>query len=67
MLLFERCPTNIIMEIEKHRKVPNILITGTPGTGKTTICKLLNDALGFTYLPISSMILQHKLYDTWNE
>ena len=29
------------MEIE--RKIPNILITGTPGTGKTTISRLLSE------------------------
>jgi len=31
------------MEVEKtnSRKRPNILVTGTPGVGKSTLCKLL--------------------------
>jgi adenylate kinase len=43
------------------------LITGTPGCGKTTLCKLLNESLNFKYLNISEMIITHKLYDSWNE
>lgn len=32
------------MEIESQKKLlPNVLITGTPGTGKSTISKLLVD------------------------
>ena len=30
--------TNLIMTM---RKLPNILVSGTPGTGKTTLCKKL--------------------------
>lgn len=31
------------MELEINREKPNILVTGTPGTGKTTLSKLLGD------------------------
>lgn len=31
------------MELEINREKPNILITGTPGTGKTTLSKLLGE------------------------
>jgi adenylate kinase len=48
------------MEIEKPEykphKVPNILVTGTPGTGKTTLCQLLNESLSFTYLNLGKII-----------
>jgi broad-specificity NMP kinase len=32
------------MLVEKKR-IPNVLVTGTPGTGKTTFCRLLNESL----------------------
>ncbi len=46
------------MDVEHQvlRKIPNILVTGTPGTGKTTIAQLLNQSLSFQYLPIGQII-----------
>lgn len=44
-------------------KTPNILVTGTPGTGKTTFCQLLNQSLNFQYLPVGQLIKENKLYD----
>lgn len=67
LVLFVFLVSHNIMEIEQHRKTPNILITGTPGCGKTTLAKLLNDSLQFQYLNISEIITTHKLYDSWNE
>jgi len=46
--------------------VPNILVTGTPGTGKTSFCQLLNQSLSFTYLPIAKIINEHQLFQGWN-
>jgi broad-specificity NMP kinase len=47
------------MEEEKAyipHKTPNILVTGTPGTGKTTFAQLLNQSLNFQYLSIGQLI-----------
>jgi adenylate kinase len=57
----------MIAEQPLSRKTPNILVTGTPGTGKTTFCQLLNQSLNFTYLPIGKLIIDHALYDNWNK
>ena len=54
--------------------LPNILVTGTPGVGKTSLCCLLESQLpedydlsGFTYVKLAEMIREKKLYQTWNE
>ena len=54
--------------------LPNILVTGTPGVGKTSLCSLLETQLpedynlsGFQYIKLAELINTKKLYDTWNE
>jgi adenylate kinase len=61
-------------------KLPNILVTGTPGVGKTSLSILLTDQLNellnnsnntitkrFNYLNIGQLILDKKLYSEWNQ
>ena len=55
------------MSIDDHFKGPNILITGTPGTGKTTICKELADASGLNYYNISELAMENKFYCNYDE
>lgn len=35
---------------------PNILVTGTPGTGKTTTCELVAAATGMTHVDVGKLI-----------
>ena len=49
----------------------NILITGTPGCGKTTLCELLKDRLAEKYskvehLNISQIVKDHNLHDGYD-
>jgi adenylate kinase len=39
-----------------------IIVTGTPGTGKTTFSKRLAKGIGANYVPLSRYISKHKLY-----
>jgi adenylate kinase len=44
------------------REKPNILITGTPGTGKTTTCELLELATNFKHINVSDLVKEKELY-----
>lgn len=43
-------------------KLPNILVTGTPGTGKTTTASLISSALNYTHIDLSSVVKEHSLH-----
>lgn len=45
----------------------NLLLTGTPGTGKSTIAKSLAEKSEFTHLDVSDIIVKEKLYDSYDE
>lgn len=49
------------------RKRPNILVTGTPGVGKTTFCEQLAEELGFEHLNIANIVREEVLYSEWDE
>ncbi|CAN6467651.1 unnamed protein product [Victoria cruziana] len=53
--------------MRRHRSKPNILVTGTPGTGKTTTCSLLSEATNFRHINVSEVAKQKNLYDGWDE
>ena len=44
-----------------------ILITGTPGTGKSTIASLLSAKLGYERLNVSSFLIQNKVFYEYDE
>jgi adenylate kinase len=55
--------------------LPNIVVTGTPGVGKTSLAMLLVDRLNeevkcekkYSYLNLGDLIKNKKLYDQWNK
>ncbi|CCE63776.1 hypothetical protein TPHA_0F02950 [Tetrapisispora phaffii CBS 4417] len=51
-----------------RRYQPNLLITGTPGCGKSTTCELLQRRLSdYTYYNISDFAKEHNCYDGFDE
>lgn len=46
---------------------PNILITGTPGTGKTTMASALAEATQLRHVNIGDLVKEKNLHDGWDE
>ncbi|KAL4929644.1 peptidase family C78-domain-containing protein [Aspergillus undulatus] len=49
------------------RKSPNIIITGTPGVGKTVHCEQLAQDTGLRHLSINQVAKDRGCYDTYDE
>lgn len=54
------------MSVNKKRTFPNILITGTPGTGKTTLCTFLIETRlpQYTYHNVSEIALKNSFIES---
>lgn len=50
-----------------QRTRPNILITGTPGTGKSTLSELVAMAAEMTHLNCSQIVKEQKLHSGYDE
>ncbi|KAJ1657909.1 hypothetical protein IWQ61_002770 [Dispira simplex] len=45
------------------RRLPNILITGTPGTGKTTLSDLVAIQTEFEHIEVGKLVKERQLHD----
>eukprot|EP00798_Chlamydomonas_sp_ICE-L_P013700 gene13704-19592_t len=50
-----------------ERSRPNILITGTPGTGKTTTCARVAEETGFKHINVGDWVKEKGLHSGWDE
>ncbi|XP_010443831.1 PREDICTED: adenylate kinase isoenzyme 6 homolog [Camelina sativa] len=50
-----------------RRLRPNLLITGTPGTGKSTTAAALAEATSFRYICIGDLVKEKNLHDGWDD
>mmetsp|Transcript_11642 Transcript_11642/g.13540 ORF Transcript_11642/g.13540 Transcript_11642/m.13540 type:complete len:206 (+) Transcript_11642:66-683(+) len=49
------------------RRKPNILVTGTPGVGKTATATLIAERLGMKHIKIGEIISQNKCHTEYDE
>ncbi|CAH8358529.1 unnamed protein product [Eruca vesicaria subsp. sativa] len=50
-----------------RRLRPNLLITGTPGTGKSTTASSLAEATNFRYICVGDLVKEKSLHDGWDD
>ncbi|CAJ0960240.1 unnamed protein product, partial [Mesorhabditis belari] len=55
------------MATPETRQRPNILITGSPGTGKTTLAAQVAEKLGYDFINVSEEVKNHRLYSEFDE
>ncbi|EPX73534.1 nucleoside-triphosphatase [Schizosaccharomyces octosporus yFS286] len=51
----------------EHRSLPNIILCGTPGTGKTTLAEQLADASELEHLCMGTIVKEHHLHFGFDE
>ncbi|KAL1877106.1 hypothetical protein VTK73DRAFT_8843 [Phialemonium thermophilum] len=49
------------------RSLPNIIVTGTPGVGKTTHCEVLAERTGLKHLSINQIVKDRECHEGWDE
>ncbi|KAH6978922.1 AAA domain-containing protein [Fusarium venenatum] len=49
------------------RKSPNIIITGTPGVGKTTHCESLAEQTGLRHLSVNQVVKDKECHEGWSD
>lgn len=49
------------------RQAPNIMLTGTPGVGKTTHCESLAERTGLRHISINQVVKDKGCHEGWNE
>ncbi|XP_054798505.1 adenylate kinase isoenzyme 6 homolog isoform X2 [Prosopis cineraria] len=55
-----------MVEQGSQRNRPNILVTGTPGTGKTTMSSALAEAIQLRHINIGELVKEKNLHDGWD-
>ncbi|XP_027359213.1 adenylate kinase isoenzyme 6 homolog [Abrus precatorius] len=56
-----------MMQESSKRKKPNILVTGTPGTGKTTVSTALAEATQLHHINVGELVKEKNLHDGWDD
>lgn len=51
----------------ESRKAPNILVTGTPGAGKTATAQRIAERSGYRHLEVSELVKSEGYHEGWDE
>jgi adenylate kinase len=49
------------------RKHPNIIVTGTPGVGKTSHCEVLSQKTGLRHLSVNDVVKDKECHEGWDD
>lgn len=49
------------------RQSPNIVITGTPGVGKTTHCESLAGRIGLRHVSVNQVVKDKECHEGWSD
>lgn len=49
------------------REYPNIIVTGTPGVGKTTHCEILARNTGLKHMQINQIVKDRVCHEGWDK
>ncbi|KAK4127698.1 P-loop containing nucleoside triphosphate hydrolase protein [Parathielavia appendiculata] len=49
------------------RSLPNIIITGTPGTGKTSHSELLAERTGLKHISVNDVVKDRECHEGWDD
>ena len=47
--------------------LPNVLVTGTPGCGKSSLCARLSEASGLRHIDVGALVRSRALHSGWDE
>lgn len=51
----------------KMRESPNIIVTGTPGVGKTTHCEILAEKTGLRHVSVNQVVKDRECHEGWSD
>lgn len=49
------------------RTSPNIIVTGTPGVGKTTHCEILAERTGLRHVSVNQVVKDKECHEGWSD
>ncbi|KAI4498702.1 hypothetical protein M0802_006169 [Mischocyttarus mexicanus] len=58
---------NLIKMNKANKKLPNILVSGTPGVGKSLMCRMLSEKTGLDWLEVSKLAIEHNCLEEYDE